>query len=165
MGKIELLSIVWGCGVLFGICFHYFLKHVMGKTKGTLDDALVPSMMKVVWVCIVIGLGVFTAQNLGLNMNAAYAGLGVVALAASQAFASATKGVMGDIISGVKLAFTRPFEIGEDVTVAGQDGKVLKVTLTETVIELGDDERELSIPNSKVAGSQIERNRRAYGKV
>lgn len=74
----------------------------------------------------------------GLLLSATVAG-GIILFAA--------QGIFGNIISGFQLTFTRPLNIGDDLTVNGEFGTVEEVTLTNVVVKLWDS-RRLIVPSS-----------------
>ncbi len=59
-----------------------------------------------------------------------------------------------DLVSGTKLFATRPFRIGDTVSIAGHFGKVAETTLTNTVLanELG---HQIIVRNSEVVADTI----------
>jgi small-conductance mechanosensitive channel len=62
--------------------------------------------------------------------------------------------VFSDMVSGIKLFSTRPFQVGDAISVAGQDGEVAEITLTYTAL-LGDDGDRIIVRNSEVAAGTI----------
>ena len=68
----------------------------------------------------------------------------------------ATQTVMGNAVSGLFLIFLRPVKIGDRVTISGQTGEIVTITLMHTVIRT--DEQDVLVPTSQVANSVIVRH-------
>lgn len=131
-----------------------FLDDLMDETESTLDDSLVPSIQRVLVTSVwAVGLLVL-AQQLGVNISAAFAGIGVLAFATSSAIANSAKVVLADVVAGVSLALSAPFKIGEEITVAGEEGVVEKVTLTKTYLRCKDEKQSI-LPNSLVVSGKM----------
>ena len=86
-------------------------------------------------------------QNLGIDLLPLIAGLGI----AGAGVALALQGVLGNAAAGLTIIFTKPFRVGEYISIAGEEGVVHDVTLFSTVLRHAD----LSIvviPNRKIVG-------------
>jgi small conductance mechanosensitive channel len=78
----------------------------------------------------------------------------VLASAVTGAFAIGSERIAADIVSGVSLLFAKPYEAGDYVMVAGQEGQVLDVTLfLTTLVNVGGD--QIFIRNSDITGNTI----------
>ena len=66
-------------------------------------------------------------------------------------FASQT--VMGNLVAGLFIAIGRPIGLGDSVTISGNSGTVVDITLMHIVLD-GDDRRIL-IPSSKVVSAVL----------
>jgi small conductance mechanosensitive channel len=98
----------------------------------------------------VLVLGIFllmALQNLGVELLPLIAGLGV----AGAGIALAMQGVLGNLVAGLTIIFTRPFRVGEYVSMLDEEGEVLQVKLFNTVLGHPDLSRVV-IPNRKIAG-------------
>ena len=69
----------------------------------------------------------------------------------------ATQTVLGNAVAGLFLAIVRPISIGDNITVSGNSGKVIAITLMHTVLRT--DEQDFLIPSSNVAHGVIVRQR------
>lgn len=97
---------------------------------------------------LVIGLFVIIAlQNLGVELLPLIAGLGI----AGAGVALAMQGVLGNVVAGLTIIFTRPFRVGDYVSIAGEEGQVLEVRLFNTTLGHPDLSRVV-IPNRKIVG-------------
>ena len=86
-------------------------------------------------------------QNLGVELLPLIAGLGI----AGAGVALAMQGVLSNLAAGLTIIFTRPFRIGEYVSIAGEEGEVRSITLFNTVLRHADVS-DVVIPNRKIAG-------------
>ncbi len=89
--------------------------------------------------------------NLGFEVNALIAGLGVGGIA----IAFALQNILGDLFSSFAIYFDRPFEIGDYITVGERNGIVKKIGLKTTRITALQGE-EIVISNQELTNSQIQ---------
>jgi len=105
----------------------------------------------------VLGMFIIMAlQNLGVELLPLIAGLGV----AGAGVALAMQGVMGNVVAGLSIIFTRPFRVGEYVSMAGEEGRVEEIGLFTTVLGHPDRSRVV-IPNRKIVGDILHN----YGEI
>jgi len=97
---------------------------------------------------LVLGLfAIMALQNLGVELLPLIAGLGV----AGAGIALAMQGVLGNVAAGLTIIFTRPFRVGDYISITKEEGEVLDVSLFSTVLGHPDLSRVV-IPNRKIAG-------------
>ena len=99
---------------------------------------------------------IMALQNLGVELLPLIAGLGV----AGAGVALAMQGVLGNIVAGLTIIFTRPFKVGDYVSIAKEEGEVLDISLSSTVLGHADLSRVV-IPNRKIVGEILHN----YGKI
>ena len=95
-------------------------------------------------------------QNLGIELLPLIAGLGV----AGAGVALAMQGVLGNMVAGLTVIFTKPFSVGEYISITGEEGQVESVSLFSTVLIHADLSRVI-IPNRKIVGEILHN----YGSV
>ena len=78
-----------------------------------------------------------------------------VIAAAGFAIGLAFQGTLSNFSSGVMLLAFRPFEVGDYIVTAGQEGIVAEIGLFVTSLNTLDN-RKVIVPNSEVAGGVIE---------
>jgi len=106
---------------------------------------------------VVLGLfAIMALQNLGVELLPLIAGLGV----AGAGVALAMQGVLGNVAAGLTIIFTRPFRVGDYLSIAHEEGEVLDVSLFSTVLGHPDLSRVV-IPNRKIVGEILHN----YGKI
>src|SRR5680860_369219 len=120
--------------------------------KASKNEALGHLFSTVVYAAI-LGLGFFIMLGvLGLNkaLTSLIAGIGVLGLVLGFAF----QDIAADFISGVILAFRKPFKIGDIIGVKDIMGKVSKLDLRVTVVETFQGQ-EVYIPNKDILQGAI----------
>src|SRR5204863_5272460 len=92
---------------------------------------------------LVLGLfAIMALQNLGVQLLPLIAGLGV----AGAGIALAMQGVLGNLAAGLTIIFTRPFRVGDYVSIAHEEGEVLEIGIFDTVLGHADLSKVV-IPN------------------
>lgn len=106
---------------------------------------------------VVLGLfAILALQNLGVELLPLIAGLGV----AGAGLALAMQGVLSNLAAGLTIIFTRPFRVGEYISIAGEEGQVEVISLFNTILSHPDLSRVI-IPNRKIAGEILHN----YGQI
>jgi len=112
-----------------------------------LDETLRLLLVRIVRI-MVLGLFLIMAlQNLGVELLPLIAGLGV----AGAGIALAMQGVLGNLAAGLTIIFTRPFKVGEYISIVDEEGTVEEIKLFNTVLSHPDRSRVV-IPNRKIVG-------------
>ena len=137
------------------------IRRLTKGTKGRLDDQLARPLNKLAEIAVWSVAVLYAVKTTGTDLGPLYAGVGIIALAAAQSFAAATKGILSNIFAGMQMAFFPPFDIEEDIEIGPDKGKIIQVTLTKTVI-LEPSELFLHIPNSVVINSKIRREKHGH---
>lgn len=73
----------------------------------------------------------------------------------------ASQEVLSNFAAGVVLIFTRPFEVGDNVSVAGTGGVITALTFFNTKIVTSNNEG-VTVPNKSVAGGALQNNSDNY---
>ena len=118
-----------------------------------------PVMMLLVRTVRLLVLGLFAIialQNLGIELLPLIAGLGV----AGAGVALALQGVLGNAAAGLTIIFTRPFRVGDYISIVKEEGEVLEISIFNTVLGHADLSR-IVIPNRKIAGEILHN----YGRI
>ena len=90
---------------------------------------------------------IMALQNLGVELLPLIAGLGV----AGAGIALATQGVLSNVVAGLSIIFTKPFRVGEYISIVGEEGQVQAISLFNTTLTHADRSR-IVIPNRKIVG-------------
>jgi small conductance mechanosensitive channel len=118
-----------------------------GLTRFELEPPVRLLLVRLVRVLVLALFGIMALQNLGIELLPLIAGLGVL----GAGVALATQGVLSNVVAGLTVIFTKPFRVGEYVSLLGEEGEVLQITLFSTTLGHPDRSRVV-IPNRKVVG-------------
>jgi small conductance mechanosensitive channel len=113
-------------------------------------------LARLVRAVIVLLFMIVALQNLGVELLPLIAGLGV----AGAAVALATQGVLSNAAAGLTIIFTKPFRVGEYVSIVAVEGMVNSITLFNTTLS-HVDQSMIVIPNRKIVGEILHN----YGKI
>lgn len=105
---------------------------------------------------VLILFGIMALQNLGVELVPLIAGLGV----AGAGIALAMQGVLGNLFAGLTIILTRPFRVGEYISIVKEEGQVADISLFHTTLNHPDLSRVV-IPNRKIVGEILHN----YGQV
>jgi small conductance mechanosensitive channel len=109
-----------------------------------------PVQMLILRLVRLVVMGMFLVlalTNLGVELLPLIAGLGV----AGAGIALALQGVLGNLAAGLTIIFTRPFRVGEYVSMVGEEGRVEAIELFVTRLS-HPDLSTVIIPNRKIVG-------------
>jgi len=99
---------------------------------------------------VMVLFGIMALQNLGVELLPLIAGLGI----AGAGVALALQGVLGNVAAGLTIIFTRPFKVGEYISIVSEEGRVEAITLFS--VTLSHPDRSLVvIPNRKIVGEVL----------
>jgi len=105
---------------------------------------------------VLILFGIMALQNLGVELVPLIAGLGV----AGAGVALAMQGVLGNMVAGLTIILTRPFRVGEYISIAKEEGQVEDISLFHTSLTHPDLSRVV-IPNRRIVGEVLHN----YGQI
>ncbi len=99
---------------------------------------------------------IMALQNLGVELLPLIAGLGI----AGAGIALAMQGVLGNVAAGLSIIFTKPYRVGEYISITGEEGRVETINLFSTTLSHADRSLVV-IPNRKIVGEILHN----FGKV
>lgn len=121
---------------------------VMGKSH--LDQGITGFIRKALKILLWVLTLIIVADALGVDTTSLVALVSVISLALSLAF----QNIMTNIFSGVIILFSRPFVVGDFVTISGVSGTVREITLMRTKLSTPDNKIEW-IPNGSIDAANI----------
>jgi small conductance mechanosensitive channel len=127
-----------------------------GLNKFHLEPPVRELLVRIVRVLILALFAIMALQNLGVELLPLIAGLGV----AGAGVALAMQGVLSNIVAGLTIIFTKPFRVGEYISIVGEEGRVENISLFSTVLSHADLS-QLVIPNRKIVGEILHN----YGEI
>lgn len=119
--------------------------------KRNVDMLLARFVGNVAYYALLILVLLAALSQIGVNTTSFLAVVGTLGLAVGLA----VKDNLANFASGVVLILTRPFTVGDYITVAGVSGTVKNVTLGVTVLATPDNQK-IIIPNTKITGEIIQ---------
>ena len=118
-----------------------------GLDRFKLEPPVRQLLLRIVRVLVLLLFLLMALQNLGIDLLPLLAGLGI----AGAGIALALQGVLGNLAAGFTIIFTKPFRIGEYISIAGEEGVVQDISLFNTRL-LHADLSAVVIPNRKIVG-------------
>lgn len=104
-------------------------------------------IVRVVRVVVLLFVLVLALDKFGVQVAPLVAGIGVAGLGVGFAL----QGVLGNVIAGLSIIFTKPFRVGEYIELLDVHGEVTSIELfSTTLIHL--DRSRVVIPNRKIVG-------------
>jgi small conductance mechanosensitive channel len=85
--------------------------------------------------------------QLGVQIAPLLAGLGVAGLSVGLAL----QGVLSNVVAGLSIIFTKPYRVGEHISILGVRGDVATIDIFSTTL-LHPDRSRVVIPNRKIVG-------------
>jgi small conductance mechanosensitive channel len=86
-------------------------------------------------------------DQLGVQIAPLLAGLGVAGLGVGIAL----QGVLSNVMAGLSIIFTKPYRVGEHISLLGVHGDVVTISIFSTIL-VHPDRSRVVIPNRKVVG-------------
>jgi len=163
--KIVDLSIEFGPKALTALLIMiigFFVARWIGKIferwlgKLHLEPPVRLLILRAIRLLVLLLFVIMALQNLGVQLLPLIAGLGV----AGAGIALAMQGVLGNLVAGFTIIFTKPFRVGEYVSMVGVEGRVETIDLFSTKLS-HPDHSIVVIPNRKIVGEILHN----YGKI
>jgi len=119
-----------------------------------LDQTLARFFGNAVKVAIVAFVAVITLGNFGISIAP------LIALAGATAFGAtmALQGPLSNYGAGLSIILSRPFAVGDTITVNKFSGTVDEIKLAATEL-IGEDRERITIPNKEIVGEVIVNSR------
>src|SRR6266446_7466437 len=118
-----------------------------GKQLEPPVKTLIVRVLRLLIFCLtlVIALDEFGVPSTTLVAGISVAGVGV---------GLAMQGVLGNLVAGLTIIFTKPFRVGEYIEILGVHGLVTNIELFSTTL-LHADRSRVIIPNLKIVGELL----------
>lgn len=159
MEAVQSLVITYGVRIVTAILLFIIGKWFAGKFTNILakimerqnvDVTLIRFLKNILYYLILAAVLVAVAGHLGINTASFLTIIG----AASLAIGLALKDSLANFSSGVMLILFRPFKVGDWVEVAGEAGKVEEISVFNTILTTGDNQKKI-IPNGAISNATI----------
>ena len=135
--------------VLLGFWIFYRISSIALRGllhRSAIHETLISMLVDNVYRYTVLGFGfIMAADQIGVNVGAALAGIGVVGIAVG----FAAQDTLSNIIAGFLIFLDKPFMVGDWLHVADQVGEVSEITMRTTRIRTKNN-TWVVIPNKKI---------------
>ncbi|MBQ9967447.1 MAG: mechanosensitive ion channel family protein [Oscillospiraceae bacterium] len=119
-------------------------------SRSKLDKSLHAIIRSVVKILLLFVAIMIIAASFGINVSSLLAVLSIAGVAVSLAI----QDILSNFFSGVVLLGSKPFKVGDYVTIGGQSGTIVETGLTHTKLHTLDNQVIL-VPNSAVTSNVI----------
>lgn len=144
--------VIWGVRAV-GKWRDCFLERRMGNdTSSVAAIGLLGTFLQAFLVVVVMLLGL---SNLGIDVGALIAGLGIGGIA----IALAAQNVLGDLLASLSIVLDKPFVVGDAITVGDKNGTVEHIGVKTTRVRALSGE-QLVFSNKSLLESQIQNFKR-----
>ncbi|MBP1680038.1 MAG: MscS mechanosensitive ion channel [Proteobacteria bacterium] len=114
------------------------------------DSTLAKFVAGVVKMLIFVAMVVIALGKIGISIAPFVAAIGAVSLTAGLAL----QGSVSNYAAGVLLIISRPFKVGDTLSVAGVYGVVEEIKLSYTMLR-NEDEELITVPNKQMIGDVL----------
>lgn len=104
-------------------------------------------LVRVVNILVIALTLVVALDTFGVQVTPLIAGIGV----AGVGIGLALQGVLGNVVAGLSIIFTKPFRVGEYIEIVGVSGEVTAIDIFSTTL-MHADRSKVVIPNRKIVG-------------
>ena len=118
--------------------------------KKNVEPPIVMLAVRVVRLLIFLVALLQALDKLSVPIGPALAGIGVAGVGIGLAMQS----VLGNLVAGLSIIFTKPFRVGEWIEIAGVSGQVKTIELFSTTL-LHTDLSRIVVPNRKIIGEVL----------
>lgn len=118
--------------------------------KNELDVTLTKFIVALVKFGIIVGAAIIAVGKLGITITPFIAGIGAASLGAGLAL----QGTLSNYGAGISIIVTRPFIVGNTISVQDVSGIVEEIRLGYTIL-LTEDGEQITIPNKHIVGEVI----------
>lgn len=149
---ISILTVAFWFQKVFGIIFKWYAIDVASKTKSRLDDEFIPLFRKITNIFLWIIVILLILSNLGINIGALVATLGISSLA----IALAAQDTIANIIAGFLIMVDRPFRVDDEIKLpSGEKVTVLDIGIRRSRFLNLEDNAIIIVPNLDMSKSKI----------
>jgi len=127
----------------------------MTREEDNFDPSLLKVLSKIIKGVLWVGIVLIILQNMGYNVSALLAGIGIGGVA----IALALQSILGDIFASFSIYFDRPFQTGDFIIVGDDMGTVKKIGIKTTRLQALEGE-ELVISNKELTSARVHNYKR-----
>ena len=138
--------------LLIGMLVSNRVARLVSRTcdKHGLDVTLSRFLASCIKIIIIVAVTVICLGKIGISVTPFVAAIGALSLGAGLAM----QGLLANYGAGFNIILTRPFVVGDTITVQGVTGIVKEVRLAQTILS-DEDDISILIPNRHIVGEII----------
>jgi len=140
--------IIFVIGIVASKYIYRFVLKLFLKYK--IDETISSFGANFIRFLVVIMMGILALGKLGISIAPFIAALGAVSLTAGLAL----QGSVSNFAAGLVLILTKPFKIGDTITIHDVYGEVEEIKLAYTVL-INEDKEQITIPNKYMIGDVL----------
>jgi small-conductance mechanosensitive channel len=144
---------LWGSGIAAALCIEVDPQTGMERARSAAYGLLSAISRMVIWLLVFL----LILDNLGVNISALIAGLGIGGIAV----ALAVQNVLGDVLASLSILLDKPFEVGDFIVVGELMGSVERIGIKTTRLRSLSGE-QLVLSNSSLLSGQIRNFKRMF---
>src|SRR6266481_1492974 len=143
-------------GAIVILAIGFLLARWLAKTadrrfqKQQMEPPMRLLMVRVIKILVLIMAFVVALDKFGFSIAPLVAGIGVAGLGVGFAL----QGVLGNLMAGLTIIFTKPFRVGEYIQLNNVSGEVTSIELSTTTLVQVDFSRVI-VPNRKIVGEIV----------
>lgn len=138
-------AIVFGAGVLIARWAGRLTQRWLDRQD--MEPPVRMLLSKAVQIVILLFATMAALGQLGVQIAPLLAGIGVAGLGVGLAL----QGVLSNLVAGFSIIFTKPYRVGEHISILGVQGDVVAIGIFSTTL-LHPDRSRIVLPNRKVVG-------------
>jgi len=153
------MQVLTGIGIFVaGLFAARWVAKVMDKwfEKHHLEPQIRQLLTQLIKLVVIGFFAIMAMGQMGVQITPLIAGLGVAGVGVSFAMQS----VLGNMVAGLNIIFTKPFTVGEYIELLGVYGEVKNISVFTTTLLHADNSRVV-VPNRKIIGEILHN----YGKT
>jgi len=115
--------------------------------RQTLDPPMRMLLVRLVKIVVLLFTAVIALDTLGVPIAPLVAGIGI----AGVGIGFALQGVLSNVMAGLSIIFTKPYKVGDHISLLGVHGDVVIIDIFSTTL-IHPDHSRVIIPNRKIVG-------------
>jgi small conductance mechanosensitive channel len=115
--------------------------------RWALEPPMRTLIVRIARMVVLVFAVVVALDKFGFQIAPLVAGIGVAGLG----LGIALQGVLGNVVAGLTIIFTKPFRVGEHIEIVGVRGDVTAIELFSTTL-VHPDRSRIIVPNRKIVG-------------
>jgi small-conductance mechanosensitive channel len=133
---LSIIRLIFICIIIFLItskCRSFFRKY--GDRFKDARDTFFNLLGDIIFFCGILGIVLVIFSFFGIDLKGVIAGMGLTGFVLGMAL----KDILSNLVSGIIILFTKPFNIGDEVIIGGKQGVVHEINLRHMILKNNSD--------------------------